>query len=93
MTITAAIREIGRYYRAGRISREELSVIHRGMMKYYLSLYRCLQAIEACTDPGGDCCAMDDDRMEATLEDLSRHRGELAEVLQGPLVWGRDKGV
>jgi hypothetical protein len=86
VTITAAIREIGRYYAAGKIDRRQLSVIHNGLMAYYLALYRTIGAMEGCVDCDAD--ATDTCRMEAMLEDLCQRRGELAEVLQPVLVKG-----
>jgi len=86
LTITAAIREIGRYHRAGRIDREELRSILEGLKNYYLSIYRCLGAFEACACP--DACPLDDDLLEARLEDLCQCRGRLAEALQPIVVRG-----
>ena len=85
MSITAAVCDIARMYSGGRVSREDLSAVHASLKVYYLSMYRLIDAIEACVGPNGDACG-DLDALMACVEDLCRRREKLANTLQ--FVWG-----
>jgi hypothetical protein len=84
--ICSALSEIGRFYRQGTISVDELAGLRAGLDRYFFALHRARQAIEACTEP--EAGAIDIQLLAAALEDLCFQRCGLADVLQPLLIYG-----